>query len=375
MPSAFSPDNTRKLLDAIMHVGSELDVASVLRRIVSVAADLVDAQFGALGVLDESRRSLAEFHVVGIDDETVTAIGDRPQGHGILGVLIVDPRPLRLPDLTRHPDSYGFPPGHPPMQSFLGVPIIIRGQAFGNLYLCDKRDAEGFSDEDEEMAVALAAAAAVAIDNARLHSQVRDLALAEDRERIARDLHDTVIQRVFAVGLSLQGVSQQAPAEPFRERIDQAIDELDETIREVRSAIFELGAARRFRRTLRESIASLAAESGRLLGFEPAVQISGPVDTAVDDERADHVLAVAREALSNIVRHADATKAAISLSVEGGGLSLEVVDDGVGVDGEVLGGHGLANMQARARRFGGEFSVESGAERRTVLSWTVPLPE
>ncbi|NLA34301.1 MAG: GAF domain-containing sensor histidine kinase [Actinobacteria bacterium] len=375
MPGALSQDNTRKLLDAIMHVGSELDVASVLRRIVSVAADLVGAQYGALGVLDEGRRSLAEFHVVGIDDEVVAAIGDRPQGHGILGVLIVDPRPLRLPDLSRHPDSFGFPAGHPPMRSFLGVPIIIRGQAFGNLYLCDKRGAEGFSDEDEEMAVALAAAAAVAIDNARLHAQVRDLALAEDRERIARDLHDTVIQRVFAVGLSLQGVAQQVAAEPFKERIDEAIDELDETIREVRSAIFELNAARRSRRTLRESIASLAAESGRLLGFEPAVQISGPVDTAVDGERAEHVLAVAREALSNIVRHADATKAAISLSVDGDGLCLEVIDDGVGVAGEVLGGHGLANMQARASRFGGVFSVESGAERRTVLSWTVPLPE
>ena len=130
------------------------------------------------------------------------AIGNLPEGHGILGLLIVDAKPLRLPDLKEHPDSYGFPPNHPPMQSFLGVPIRVRDQVFGNLYLTDKKSSEVFTDVDEELVVGLAAAAGVAIENARLHTKLHELALVEDRERIARDLHDTVIQRLFATGMA-----------------------------------------------------------------------------------------------------------------------------------------------------------------------------
>ena len=137
-----------------MVVGSELSLPSILRRITETAADLVDARYAALGVLDDSRTRLAEFITVGIDDEpTPRAIGHLPEGHGILGLLIVDPKPLRLPDLTAHPDSYGFPPNHPPMTSFLGVPILLRGEVFGNLYLTDKADGEVFTDVDEELVV------------------------------------------------------------------------------------------------------------------------------------------------------------------------------------------------------------------------------
>ena len=141
---------------------------------------------------------------MGIDDETYGAIGHLPEGHGILGLLIVDAKPLRLPDLNEHPDSFGFPPHHPPMRSFLGVPIRVRDEVFGNLYLTDKSSGESFTEVDEELVVGLAGAAGVAIENARLLARVHDLALAEDRERIARDLHDTVIQRLFATGMSLQ---------------------------------------------------------------------------------------------------------------------------------------------------------------------------
>ena len=135
----------RQLLDAVLTVGSDLDLPAMLRRIVSSAVDLVDATYGALGVLDESRRRLAEFITVGIDDDTYRAIGHLPEGHGILGLLIADAKPLRLPDLTEHPDSFGFPPHHPPMRSFLGVPIRVRDEVFGNLYLTDKSTAEAFS--------------------------------------------------------------------------------------------------------------------------------------------------------------------------------------------------------------------------------------
>ena len=140
-----------------------------------------------------------------------------PQGHGILGLLIVDPKPLRLPDLNEHPDRFGFPEHHPPMTSFLGVPIAVRGRVFGNLYLCDKVGSEVFTDVDEELAVGLASAAGIAIENARLHARVAEFATLEDRERIARDLHDTVIQRLFAVGLGLQATMRMV-SDPVGDR-------------------------------------------------------------------------------------------------------------------------------------------------------------
>ena len=197
-----------QLVDAVMAVGSDLDLAATLQRIVEAARQLVDARYCALGVLDRSGGALAEFIVSGIDDATYRSIGDPPKGHGILGLLITDPRPLRLPDLTRHPASFGFPPHHPPMRSFLGVPILVRGEVFGNLYLTDKEPAAAFTNDDEELIIALAASAGAAIDNTRLHARLQEFAVLEDRDRIAMDLHDTVIQQLFAIGLSLQGAAR-----------------------------------------------------------------------------------------------------------------------------------------------------------------------
>src|SRR5215216_1585602 len=184
MSELAGPRSLRQLLDAVLTVGSDLDLPAMLERIIEAAVDLVDARYGALGVLDDTRTRLAQFVTVGLDDETYNAIGHLPEGHGILGLLIVDPKPLRLPDLREHPDSFGFPPNHPPMRSFLGVPVRVRGEVFGNLYLTDKQSADAFTDVDEELTVALAAAAGAAIENARLHARVRDLALSEERERI-----------------------------------------------------------------------------------------------------------------------------------------------------------------------------------------------
>jgi GAF domain/Histidine kinase len=204
LPAVEDPDGLRHLVDAILAVGSDLSLPVTLRRIVESAVTLVGARYGALGVLDESGDGLAEFVHVGLQPGEAAKIDHLPEGRGILGALIVDPRPLRLTDLHAHPDSYGFPPGHPPMTSFLGVPIKVRSQVFGNLYLTEKQGAPEFSEQDEALAVALAGAAAIAIENARLHARVRDIALIQDRERIAADLHDTVIQRLYATGLGLE---------------------------------------------------------------------------------------------------------------------------------------------------------------------------
>jgi GAF domain-containing protein len=181
-------------------------VSVVLRRIVTSACELLDAQYAALGVLGPGTNveqiRLIEFITEGADEETIRGIGHYPIGRGILGLLIREPRPLRLHDLATHSESFGFPDGHPPMRSFLGVPVRVQDRVFGNLYLTEKRGSGDFTAGDEEIAVALAAAAGIAIENARLQERVRQLAVLEDRERMARDLHDTVIQRLFATGLA-----------------------------------------------------------------------------------------------------------------------------------------------------------------------------
>jgi two-component system, NarL family, sensor histidine kinase DevS len=372
------PRSLRQLLDAVLSVGSDLDLPAMLRRIVEAAVALVDARYGALGVLDDSRTRLAQFITVGVDDEARRAIGNLPEGHGILGLLILDAEPLRLPDLREHPDSYGFPPHHPPMRSFLGVPIRVRGAVFGNLYLADKTTAEVFTDVDEELVVGLAAAAGVAIENAHLHARVQELALLEDRDRIARDLHDSIVQRVFATGLSLQGAARMIHGDPDAavRRVTAAVDELDLTVQHIRSAIFGLESApKRAVGGLRERVLDLAAEAAGMLGFEPAVLFEGDVDAAAREPVAADLLAVLREALSNVARHAGAGRVDVVVAVEAGDgdeLVLRVIDDGVGPPAGSSRGHGLDNMAARADKRGGSFAIGPGVTRGTELTWRVP---
>ena len=364
----------RRLLDAVMSVGSDLSLPLVLQRIAESARELVGAKYCALGVLDPTRTFLSDFITVAIDDDTRAAIGDLPKGHGILGLLILEPRPLRLPDLNEHPDSYGFPPNHPPMTTFLGVPLFVRGEVFGNLYLTDKEDDEVFTDVDEELAMGLASAAAVAIENARLHERSQEMTLLEDRERIARDLHDTVIQRLFATGLTLQSVQRLAERDEVKERLQQAVDDLDTTVRQVRSVIFELDTRRIPGRSLRREILELASESVRALGFEPSVRFDGPVDAAVPEHVAEHLLAVLREALSNVARHSGASAVAVDVRVNGQ-LTVTVTDDGRGgISGATATGHGVRNMDQRAQALGGNFTIgPAAAGRGTTVSWSIPL--
>ncbi|MGQ0520558.1 MAG: GAF domain-containing protein [Actinomycetota bacterium] len=377
MSGAAGPRSLRQLLDAVLSVSSDLDLPTVLHRIVEAAVALVDARYGALGVLDASGTSLAQFLTVGVSEETHRAIGELPHGHGILGLLIVDPKPIRLPDLHEHPDSYGFPPHHPPMRSFLGVPVRVRDRVFGNLYLTDKTTAEVFTDVDEELVVALAAAAGIAIENARLHARVQELALLEDRERIARDLHDTVIQRLFATGLSLQGAARLVQRPEVAARIGQAVEDLDLTVKHIRSAIFGLESSRAGPDSLRARVLSLAAEAAGALGFDPRVLFDGPLDTAVPAPVAAEIETVAREALSNVARHAKARRVDLSLRVDlGADVVLLVTDDGVGPDaggpaGED-GGLGLRNMARRAERLGGTLELRAGEHQGSELEWRVP---
>ena len=369
---AASTSELQRLLDAIIAVGSELSLPIVLRRITEAATSLVGARYGALGVLDEQRATLAEFIAVGVDDDTAAAISQPPEGHGILGLLIIEPKPVRLPDLALHPDSHGFPPGHPPMESFLGVPIRIGGATVGNLYLTDKIDAEEFTDADEELVVALASAAAATIETTRLQGRTADLLVVEDRERIARELHDTVIQRLFATGLTLAGLSARIDDPEAALRLSEAVDDLDDTVRHIRTTIFELQRPPNGMRSVRRELLDLAAQTGQSLGFAVATRFSGPIDTNVNDATADHLVAVAREALSNVVRHSGASTVTLEVDASSDWLLLSVRDDGAGPIGGPQG-NGLGNMASRAWEMGGEFNVEGSPETGCVVRLRVPL--
>jgi len=374
-----------RLVDANLTITGDLDLESVLQNIVEAAGDLVGARYAALGVISEgpipgpsptaSGQFLSRFVFTGMEPDAVERIGHLPEGHGILGLLIERPEPIRLAHLSQHPASYGFPPGHPPMGSFLGVPIRVHGRVFGNLYLTEKIGAAEFSEVDQELAIAIAAVAGSAIANAGLFAEVHRLSLIEERERIGRDLHDTVIQRLFATGLSLQAVARRCEVDQPEAagRINDAVDELDAVIREIRGVIFSLQAGQdadglraRVLRAIREASASL--------GKEPTVRFDGPIDLVAGTAVADHAVAVVREALTNVARHAAASTVAVSLTATGDRLTLEVRDDGVGPPsgGVRAGGLGLASLRHRAEQLGGEFSLEA-AEPGTCLRWSVPV--
>jgi signal transduction histidine kinase len=370
------PRSLRQLLYAVQALSTDFELSRMLLRITQSAIDLVDARYGALGVLDDAGVQLAEFITVGFDDDVRHAIGDLPKGHGILGLLIHDAKPIRLPNLTEHPQSFGFPPGHPPMTSFLGVPIRVRDEVFGNLYLTDKRSAEVFTDIDEELIVGLAAAAGIAIENARLQNRFHELALAEDRERIARDLHDTVIQRLFATGMSLQSAAALVRTDPttVAHRIERAVADLDVTIKEVRTAIFAIAHSTEQSSGLRAQVLSVVRDAAPALGFEPRLLFDGPIDSTIDATTAEAVTASLRELLSNVAKHADATTVDVTLSVSDK-LVLEVIDNGRGIpDALPATGNGVANITARAQRLGGSAHHRRAASGGTIATWQVPLP-
>jgi signal transduction histidine kinase len=367
-------ERLQSLLGAVLLIESDLDLGALLRRIVDEAVTIVGARYAALGVLDPTERRLAQFIHVGMEADLVEQIGHLPEGRGILGLLIDKPEPIRLADLSSHPASVGFPPRHPPMRNFLGAPVRIRDAVYGNLYLTDKIGDEEFTEVDLDIVETLAVAAGIAIANARLHARVSELSVAEDRDRIARDLHDTVIQRLYGIGLSLQGTIRTVEDERTRSRIQESLDEIDTTIRQIRTTIFELETPSLPGEGLRSRVLSLVNESSRGLGFDPEVRFVGALDTRVNDEVAEDVLAVLREALSNIARHAQARSAQIELRLDADELVGVVSDDGIGFDGaSARAGQGLTNMRNRAEALGGSCLIASRAAGGTELSWRVRI--
>lgn len=530
-----SQDRLRGLLHAVETVVGEIELPVVLRRVVEAAVELVDAEFGALGVLAADRASLDQFIHVGITPENATEIGRLPRGRGILGALISDPRVIRLSHLQSDPRAAGFPAHHPRMDSFLGAPISVHGEVFGNLYLTNARRGS-FSAEDEELVRGLASTAGFAIQNARLFDEARtraawmaataelsaailstppdevfdlvagrvldlsascrvtvlvptdvpevlrvaaargtgeldilgmtviagsglagaaldrggirvptaarptgpadpavltaedetgpavaaplrtrrrtwgvvtvarapgerefteverevlsDLAsqaaialeltharreqqkamLTEERARIARDLHDHVIQQIFGAGLTLQSMAATLAETHDRTRVDEVIGQLDDAITQIRTVIFALSA--RDGSSLRHRLIDVVAEVSGALPRPPALRFSGPVDTALSGSLADDIVGVARELLTNSVRHADADSISLDVGVDGDRVTVVVTDDGAGIRDTRRSG--LANLAARAEARGGYLTVDTGA-RGTRAEWRVSL--
>jgi signal transduction histidine kinase len=520
----------RALIRANALVSGELNLRLVLRHIVAAAKDLVQARYAALGVLDDNGL-LQEFIHLGMPDDIVQAIGPLPTGRGILGLLTSRPEPIRIPDLGAHPDSAGFPDQHPPMRSFLGVPVRARGKVFGNLYLTESERGE-FTAEDEQLVVALAASAGTAIDNARLFQQseqrrqwlaasadvtqrllarhheppmelvlryaaqgagadvasvvlpaggnrwtvrfavgdqaqslvghVVDLErsiagrviqsgkpvlstdfstdfpdreplfgvgsaigaplvdddrqvlgaitvarepgrpafteedreqlsaftnhvgvamaldqarsdhetmrLIEDHDRIAADLHDHVIQQLFAVGMGLQGILRTLPRQEQQARIHDYVDALDATITRIRMTIFQLRVDQSAD-SLQRRLLAVMEEETPVLGFSPDIRFIGPLDLGVDGDLADDVVAVVREALSNVGRHAGASSVAVEVSLVHGMVTVDVRDDGRGIENSTRSS-GLMNLRRRAEAHHGNFHVTRPPQGGTHLRWS-----
>ena len=285
-------------------------------------------------------------------------------------------RAFRIPEIADHPDSSGFPPNHPPMHSFLGVPVMVKGASVGNLYLTDKIGATEFSADDQVLVEMFALHAGIAIENARLHEQVQRLAIVEERERIAKDLHDGVIQSIYAVGLSLEDLPElmEEHSGEARERIDRAIDALHMTIRDIRNFIMGLRPELLDQRDLVGSLLALAEE----VRLNSMVEVETSVDAAAAASLPEHARApvfhITREALSNVVRHSHATRASVVLRREGASVRLEINDNGTGFDpGEERESthQGLTNMAGRAGRHGGNLRVESAAGAGTRIIVTL----
>lgn len=533
-------EHEARLLDAVGGLAADLELAQVLQRIVAAACWIADARYGALGVLGEDHL-LTEFVHEGMDDDTVAAIGRLPEGHGVLGALINEPQPLRLRDLAQHAASVGFPPNHPPMHNFLGVPVRVRGQVWGNLYLCEKRSADEFTADDEQLVIALAAAAGSAIANTRLYDEVtrreqslsalqsistallsgtdpdqvlhlvaayardipdadsavillptakRDelvvelvvgeggaelrgmtvplerslayhvlatgtplaiaaaesdgrvyrplveglhagpmlfvplwlqgepfgileiarhkgrvpfstasvpllqsfaaqasialeyaraqqelhkLALLEDEQRIARDLHDSVIQDIFAIGLSIQAAAMSATDPELQARLFKSVDDLDGTIRGIRSAIFGLRGGLTAAGGVRDEVKTVLTELATAHGMQSRLHLDGVLDARIDDDVRSHLVATLRECISNAGRHADATTVNVYLEATRNELVLRVVDNGIGMPEQLSRRSGVANIEDRAAQLGGSATFGPGPRGGTQVEWRVPL--
>jgi len=368
------------LHDAGLGILGELDLEMLLQRVVDNARELVGARYGALSLLREGG-GIEAFLTSGITPAERERVGPIPLGHGLLGVVLGEGQPLRLDDLTRDARSVGFPPHHPPMRSLLAVPVVSRGRVLGNLYLTEKATHAGFDADDEETLQRFATLAALAIENARLHRQVQALAITEERERIAREMHDSLAQVLGYVNTKAQA-AQTLLGNEQPERAAVQLAQLAETARaayaDVREGILglrtSLGTERDFVVTLREYLQRWQEQSGIVADLELPLPLVAPGLSPMAEVQ---LLRIIQEALTNVRKHGGARHARVQLEVTDGALQAVIADDGVGFALDTLGpaGHprfGLATMRERAEAVGGTFTIDSRLGEGTTVTVSIP---
>ncbi|HUP61370.1 MAG TPA: GAF domain-containing sensor histidine kinase [Thermoanaerobaculia bacterium] len=375
--------NNEELLalhSAGLDVTADLQLDVVLKKVVEQAKKLVGAKYGALSVVDKEGH-IQSFITSGITPEQRAAIGPPPVGHGLLGVVLREGQRLRLPDISSHPLSYGFPPNHPPMRSLLAVPIPCKSPFLGNLYLTEKVAAAHFSGDDEETLERFALQAALAIDNAHLHEQVADLAVAQERIRIAHEMHDGLAQILGYVNTKVQA----AEAYLKREKTEEAETQLRELAAAAREAYIDVRESIVGLRTLpgsRQSLAEVLQEYlekwQEMSGVSTTLTIENDVPLRASVEL--QLVRIVQEALTNVRKHARASNARVEIRRRNGRLVATVADNGVGFNlaARTRGDFpkfGLTTMRERAESIGGTLDVESTAGGGTTVRFDVPLAE
>jgi signal transduction histidine kinase len=377
VPTGALTTDVVEALDAATRAITEvLDLEMVLQLIVDRVRALVDARYAALGIADASGR-IERFITSGLTRDERAAIGPLPQGHGLLGVIIREGRSLLIEDIGAHPDSVGFPAHHPPMHNLLGVPITLGGRAIGDLYLTDKEHAQAFDHDDQRLVELFARHAGIAIENARLHDRLAALRVVAERERIGRDLHDSVIQGLYAISLSLEEAEATLVEQPeeARVRVDRAIDGLHRSIADIREFILGLRPGLSGG-DLGHSLVALADELRLTSAID--VEVAIPEDNglaALGPAAGGELLHLVREALSNIARHSRATQVQIEVRDEPEETTIVIADNGVGFDPAAIAPgrhHGLSNLRERAVAAGGRLEIDSRPGTGTRL--TVHLP-
>jgi signal transduction histidine kinase len=372
---ARTPGEVQAALDAAVRgIAGLVPLDDVLQVIVDRVRPLVGAEYAALGIVDASGR-IERFPTSGMSDATRESIGELPQGHGMLGLIIRENRSFRIADINADPRRHGFPPNHPPMTSFLGVPVTVKGLTVGRLYLTNKVGASEFSEGDRSLVETFALHAGIAMENARLHEQLQRLAVVDERERISKDLHDGIIQNMYAVGLSLEDVPDlmEDDRPEAAARVERAIDSIHLSIQDIRNFIFGLRPELLEGTSLVGGLAAVVEECRHNTIIEIDLQIPAGLHEP-SPETTGQLLGIVSEALSNVVRHSRASRAIVELTAMADGTTLEltIADNGIGFDpgGVVKLGHqGLANTRARAEQIGGTVTIDSrpGAGTRVIV--------
>jgi signal transduction histidine kinase len=368
----------RAMNDAVLAIAAEATIEPMLQRLVHAARELVDARYAAIGVPD-GEGAFAQFITSGMSDELIAAMGPLPRTHGLLGAMLTSPVPYRTGDVRRDPRFKGWwPAAHPQMRSFLGVPIVAASGIVGALYLTDKVGAEEFDGSDQQLIEMLAVHAAIAIEKTNLYERSRELSIVEERNRLARELHDSVTQKLFGLTLTAEAaatVIDRDPAEA-KAQLERLKQLTREAMEELRSLIFELRPPAAESEGLATALRKHVDVLQRVHGHAVELRVDGDAEPAGDGRRAGEVLRIAQEALQNALRHAEATRVDVRLEGHDGRLRLAVADDGVGFDPAEPGLRsrrlGLTSMEERARALGGSLSIESRPGAGTTVALEVP---